>query len=185
MLDANPFAGMWVGPSGRVPGGEDAGRARLQVLVHRDTAVHSQPCLLRERQCRLDADAHDDEVAVERGAAAERHGPPVNPRHGLTQMEGDAVRLVQRPDEPAHLDAEDALEWRAIGRDYVDGDVAGPQRCCDLQADEAGTHYDHVSGLSGPFDDGAAVRERAEVAHLIVVRAGNRQSHRIGAGRQE
>ena len=36
-----------------------------------------------------------------------------------------------------------------------------------------------------PLDNGAAVRERAEVTHLVVVRAGNRQPRGIGAGRKE
>jgi hypothetical protein len=42
-----------------------------------------------------------------------------------------------------------------------------------------------MPGRCGPFDNGAAVRERAEVLHLVVVRAGNRQPRWIGTGREE
>src|SRR5262249_51247002 len=42
MLDANPIAAVRVRPSRDVAGGEDAGRARFEVLVHRDAAVHRE-----------------------------------------------------------------------------------------------------------------------------------------------
>ncbi len=152
-----------VGPARDVAGGEDARHARFQVLVHRDAAVHRQSGLFRDRHRRPDADAHDDEVAVERGAAAERHRPPVDPRHRLARVEGDALRLVQRSDEPSHLGAHDPLERRALRRDDIDGNAAGPQRRRDLQTDEAGADHDDTPGRCGPFDDRAAVRERAQV----------------------
>jgi hypothetical protein len=106
---------MSVGPSGDVAGGKDTRHA------------HGQSGLFRDRQRRPDADADDKEVAVERDAAAERHRPPVNPSHGLAEVECHAVRLVQRADEASHLGAHDPFEWGALRRDDIDGDTAGPQ----------------------------------------------------------
>jgi hypothetical protein len=110
VLDANAFARIRIGPPRDVARGKNAGHARLQVLVHGDAVIHRQSGLFRNRQGGCDADPHDNEVAVERDAAAERHSPPVNPHHRLPQMEGDTVRLVERSNEPSHLDAHDVLE---------------------------------------------------------------------------
>jgi hypothetical protein len=42
-------------------------------------------------------------------------------------MEGDALRLVQRSDQPSDLDTHDPLERRALGRNNIDVDAAGPE----------------------------------------------------------
>jgi hypothetical protein len=72
-----------------------------------------------------------------------------------------------------------------LRRDDVDGDAAGPQRRRDFEADEAGTTHDDVTRRCRPFDDGAAVRERPQIANPIVLRAGDREPNGLGAGREE
>jgi hypothetical protein len=46
VLDADPFAGARIRPAGDVAGDEHAGHARLQILVHENTAVHGEAGLL-------------------------------------------------------------------------------------------------------------------------------------------
>jgi len=46
-----------------------------------------------------DADAHHEEIGVERSSAAQRHGAIVHARHGLAEMEHHPLRFVQRLNE--------------------------------------------------------------------------------------
>ena len=175
---------MRVGPSRDIAGGEYTRRARLEELVHQNAAVHREPGLFRDCDCRPDADAHHNEVAVDGGAPAERHGAPIDPRHRLAQVERDAVFLVKRSDEPAHFDAHDLLEWGILRRDDIDGDVAGAQRGRDLQSDKARANHDHVLGFCG----------RVTIARLSAndrryrTRSSphrDRQPHRVGTSREK
>ena len=52
MLNANHFAGVWIGPAGNVAGCEDTGNTCFEVFIHRDTPVDGQPGLLRQGKCR-------------------------------------------------------------------------------------------------------------------------------------
>ena len=70
VLDADPLAVEGVVGVGDVAGGEDAGRAGLQVLVDEDPVVDGEAGLRGELGARLHADADDDEVAVERAPVA-------------------------------------------------------------------------------------------------------------------
>ena len=72
VLDADALARVRIGPSGDVAGGKDACGAGLEELVDDDASVERQAGLLGERRRRTHADAHDDEVGVDRSAAAQR-----------------------------------------------------------------------------------------------------------------
>ena len=50
VFDANPLAGVRIGPACDVSGGEDAGRAGLEVLVDCDAAIDREAGLLREAE---------------------------------------------------------------------------------------------------------------------------------------
>ena len=100
-------------------------------------------------------------------------------------MKRNALRLVQRSNEPAHFDAHHPLERSAVRRDDIDGDAAGAQRRRDFQPDEAGAGHDDVPGCRRALDDGAAVGERPQIPHAIVLRARDGQVHRVGAGREQ
>ena len=72
VLDADSRARVRIRPPRDVASGEDARRAGFEVLVDGDAPIQRKPGLLGQRRRGPDAGADDDEVGVERGAAAER-----------------------------------------------------------------------------------------------------------------
>ena len=70
VLDADQLARSPIGPAGRVAGGEDAGRGGLEILADDDSLLDGEAGRLRQGRRRPHADADDDEVRVESGAAA-------------------------------------------------------------------------------------------------------------------
>src|SRR6185437_5802805 len=72
VLDADCRAAVRVGPAGDVAGRIDIGRAGLQEFVDGYTAVDRQAGSLRKLQPRPHADAHDDEIRLDRAAALQR-----------------------------------------------------------------------------------------------------------------
>jgi hypothetical protein len=64
-------------------------------------------------------------------------------------------------------------------------DAARAQRRRDLEADEARTDDRDALCGRGFCDQCPAVREGAQVVDLRIGRAGNRQVHRVGAGREQ
>src|SRR3989442_5922542 len=57
-------------------------------------------------------------------------------------MEHDAVFLMECADEAAKVLAEHAPEWNLLGRHDVHVKVPRPQRCRDLESDEACPDHD-------------------------------------------
>ena len=100
-------------------------------------------------------------------------------------MEDDAVLLVQRANEVAHLGPEHALHRPLLRRDDMHLDLARPQRGRDLEPDEARADHDGAARAARAGDDGAAVGERAQGMDMRLVGARDRQPHRLGAGRQQ
>src|SRR5690606_33644759 len=107
-------------PSRDVAGGEDARKAGLEILVDDHAAVDRRSRTLGKRRSRPNPDADDDEIGLERSAAAETHLGPIDGRDRLFEMEDRAARLVQRPHELADLRAEHALHRPLLRSDDVD-----------------------------------------------------------------
>ncbi len=84
----------------------------------------------------------------------------------------DAVLLVQRAHEIAHLRTQNALHRSLVRRHHMDFDLAGAQRRRDLEPDEARAQHDHAARRFGALDDGPAVGERAQRVHVRLVGAG-------------
>ena len=185
VLDANSFAAVGVWPACDIASGEDAGRTRLQVLVHCDSAVQGEASLFGERCRRPDTDAHDEKIGVECGTSAQLHRPAIDGRHGLTEVKDDTLLLMQSSHEPAYFRAHDALEGRALRRDDVDRNAARAQRRSNLEADEARPRDSHMFGVAGPLDDAAAIGKRSQIHQPAVICARQCQSHGIGASRKE
>ena len=70
--DVGAIPAFGVGPARDVARREDAGRARLEVLVDDDAPIDGESRFLGELDARLDADADDDDLGGERGAAGQR-----------------------------------------------------------------------------------------------------------------
>ena len=100
-------------------------------------------------------------------------------------MKDDAVLLVERAHEIAELGAENALQRPRFRRDDMDLDAARAQRRRDFEPDEARADDDRAARASSRRDDGAAVGERAQRVDMRQVGAGDRQAHRLGAGREQ
>src|ERR1700739_2072763 len=103
VLDADPAAGMRIGPAHNIAGGVNAGRAGFEELVHRNAAIERKPGLLRKRKARPHADADANEVHSHRAATLERGAAAVDAGDSVLQAKHDAVLLVQPTNEVAHL----------------------------------------------------------------------------------
>ena len=128
VLDADRLAAVRIGPAGDVAGGEDARRAGLEKRVDHDAAIDGEPRLLGKLEPRPHADAHDDEIGLERAAALQLHLLAVDGGHRVLEMEDDAVLLVQRAHEVAHRGPQDALHRPLLRRHDMDLDLARAQR---------------------------------------------------------
>src|SRR5690606_40471722 len=72
-----------------------------------------------------------------------------------------------------------------LGRDDVNLEAPLQQRGGDLEADEARAD-DHGAPRSGQaIDDRAAVSQRAQHVNIRLIRAGNVEAYRLGAGREQ
>src|SRR5579863_6683838 len=185
MLDAHGLAGMRVGPAGDVAGGIDAGRARLQKGIDDHAAVDLEARLLGQRQARPHADADNDEIGVESGAALETRAGALDRGDRFAEVEDDAVLLVQLADEVAELRAEHTFHRPHLRRRHVDLDIARAQGSRSLEPNEAGTDDQRPPRAFGAFDDCPAIGERAQRMDVRQIGAGDRKPHRLGAGRQQ
>ena len=97
-------------------------------------------------------------------------------------MERDAVRLVQRLNEPTQFDTHDPLERHALGRDHIDRDVAVSERRRHFQANETCTGHDDAFRVLRLLDDRLAVAERTQVVDVRCVGTRDGQVDRLCAG---
>ena len=167
------------------PAAKMPGRAGLEIGVDDDAAIDGEPGPLGELDPRAHADAGDHEIRLERAAAFELHLLAVDGARRLLEVEDDAVLLMERAHEVAHLRAEDSLHRPFVRRHHVDLDVAGAQRGRDLEPDEARADHDGPARRRGALDDRPAVGERAQREDVRLVGAGDRQANRLGAGREQ
>ena len=104
------------------PAAKNPRRAGFEIGVHRDAAIDGEPGLFGEREPRANADAGDHKISLERAAALELHLLAVDGGRHVLEMEHDAVLLVQRADEVAHLRAEDPLHRPFVRRHHMNLD---------------------------------------------------------------
>src|SRR2546427_3011851 len=166
VLHANSPAAVWIRPSRDVARGEDPRHTRLEILIHGDPLIDRQAGLLGELESRPHADTDHDEIRLEARPVVEHDCVTFDPLGSVAEMEYDAVFLMQCADEAAKVLAEHAPEWNLLGRHDVDVKVSRPQRCRDLESDEASPDHDGAPGLLCRADDRPAVGERAEVVHM-------------------
>ncbi len=100
-------------------------------------------------------------------------------------MKDDAVLLVQGADEIAHRRAQHALHRPLLQADDMDLDVPRAQRRRGLEPDKARADHDGAACAVRGRNDRAAVGQRTQHMDMGLVRARDRQAHRLGAGRQQ
>src|SRR5262249_56904101 len=88
---------------------KDSRRAGFEKIINDHAAVDREARVLGECNTRAHADTDDHEVSIERAASAEGDPLVIDVRGRFAEMEDDAMLLVQRAHEIAHLWAEDAL----------------------------------------------------------------------------
>src|SRR5579872_6047213 len=95
MLDANLPARVRIGPARAVARREDAGRAGFEIIVHRDAAIDREPSALGQSKTRPHADAHDNEIGLDRGARLQLRLLAFDSRDRILEMEDHALFFVQ------------------------------------------------------------------------------------------
>src|SRR5258706_3427191 len=185
MLDANALAAMGIGPACDVAGREDVRSARFEIGVYHDAAIDAEPCRFGELGSWAYADADDDEIRLQLGAALELDPFAVDGAGRILQMEDHAVLFVQRAYEVAHLWTHDPFHRPFLRRDDMGFDAARPKGSRAFEPDEACAQDDHATRRLGTRNDGAAVAERAQCMDVRLVGSRDRQSDRFGAGREQ
>src|SRR3984893_12902827 len=127
VLDADRLASQPVGPAGDIAGGPDAGGARLEIRVDGDTAVNSNPGFLGERGLRPHPDPDDDEVGIELFATLQCDAVWIERSCGGTEVERDAVLLVDLAYEVSDFRAKDCFHRPRLGCHDVHRKPARPQ----------------------------------------------------------
>ena len=95
MFDANGLAAQAIGPARDVAGGEDAWRARFEIGVDDDAAIDPEARRLGELDARAHAHPRDDEIGLEDASARKFHLSTFNARSPCSEMEDDAMLLMQ------------------------------------------------------------------------------------------
>jgi len=116
-----------VGPPGDIAGGPDTGDARLEIRVDGDTAVNSNPGGLGECGLRPDPDPDDDEVGGELFPTLQCDAVWIERSRGGTEVERDAVLLVDLAHEVSDFPAKDCLHRPRFGCHDAHLEPARPQ----------------------------------------------------------
>ena len=189
MLHADPLAVEGVMGVRDVAGGEHAGRAGLQVLVDEDAVLDGDAGRGGEPAARLNADADDHEIAVQRAAVARADaldrclalesldaGPAQHPH---------AVVGVDVAVDGADLGAQHPLERDRGGLHDRDVGAALPGRGGHLAADPAGADHDHRAAGGEPLAQGVGVLDAAEVEDAVQLTPGDREAPWLAARGQQ
>ena len=168
---------------------EDAGHARLEVLVDEDAVVDGQPCRLGKLDPRGDADADDDQVAVDRAPVVELDALDARlaaerPQRGAGEQL-DAVVAVDVGVQAADVATQNLLE-RDLGA-LDERDVASdlPRGGGHLRADPAGPDDRQAPRRPEPLPERVRVGEVTQREHALQAGAGDLHAARARAGRQQ
>src|SRR6266700_5883304 len=157
MLDANALAAMRIGPARNVARREDARSTRFEIGVDHHTAIYAEPGGFGELGPRPHANADNNEIRLELGAASKLDALAVDGACNVLKVKNHAVLFVERADEVAHLRTHDPFHRPSLGRDDMDFDVARPQGRGAFQPDEACAQDDYATGGLGTRTAGPAV----------------------------
>ena len=149
----------------------------------------SRPASPASSYARRDADADDDEVALEHpaagGAHARHRAVALERLDSLAEQQLDPVLGVHVAVEGADLCAEDALVGQRERIDDRDLEAALARRGRELAADPAGADdHDPATGLQA-LAQRVAVLQRAQVMDAVELGARDRDPARLGARGQQ
>src|SRR6266496_680626 len=138
---------MRIGPAGNVSRREDVCDARLQIAIHRHTAVESQSRLFRELEIRTHSDARDDEIGGDLFAICESRIDARDACNRLSEVEMHSLSFVHALDEFSEWTTEHPFERQVLRRDHVHVEPSVSERGRCLEANEAGSDH-HCTALS-------------------------------------
>ena len=190
VLDADPRPGDRVQGVGDVAGGEDAGGARLEVLVDQDPVVHREPGGLGERRPRRGPDADDDQVGVDPRAVrrldrVDRAVPAVDGHDALVRHQPHAVMGVDVAEDRADLGPEHPLERHGGVGDERDLAAELADRRRDLGSDPAAPDHDDLRRRTRRVTEAVRIVERAQVPDPGEVATGDVEPRRLGSRRDD
>src|SRR5258708_28139796 len=110
VLDAYRSAAVRIWPACDVAGGIDSGDIRLQVFVDDNAVVDGNPGAGRKRDVRLHANTCNNEVSGQAFAVLQNDCALLDRRRRGSEMEDDAVVLVDRFDHVAEFRPDTALK---------------------------------------------------------------------------
>ena len=186
MLDPYPLTEIGVPRRRDVPGGEDAGHAGLEVLVHLNAVPDLDGRRLGEFRPGDDADTDHDEVGLDDlsagGADALGCAGADDRFGGGAEVELDAVVGVEPAEHGTHLRAHHLGQGNGAGVDHGHLDAHLSGRGGDFGADPTGSDHDHPAGLADGRGEAVGVADVTEVVDAGKVGAGDRQPSRRRAG---
>src|SRR5262249_22193045 len=185
VLDPQTLAVAGVGPARDIPGGKKAGRASLEIFVHRHAAVDLQAGALGQLETWPYANADDHEVCRQGGAALELDAGTLDRGRRFLEMERDAVFLVNGANEFAEFAPQHALQRMAIRRHHVNFDLPRSQRGSDLEPDETCPEHHRAPRRFRFGDDRTRIGQRTQYVHVRLIGAGDIEADGLGAGREQ
>src|SRR6185312_6069174 len=103
MFDADGLAGEPIRPTRDIAGCEDARNARLEVFVHRDTAIDGKPRLFGQGESRPDTNADDHEIGRKLLTILQRDASRIDRSDGRAKTKCDAMFLMKFANELTDL----------------------------------------------------------------------------------
>src|ERR1043166_4191990 len=178
-------ARLWIRPQRNIAGGKNSRYAGLQVLVHDDAPVDLKAGALGELGPGPHADADDHEVSRQCRSTFQLDVSSVDRCRRLLEMEDDAMLFVQSANEVAEFAAEHAFHRPPVRCHDMYLQFAGPQGSGDLEPDKARAEHDGAPRLLCLGDDAPGIAERAQQMNMRLIRAGDIEANRFGAGCEE
>ena len=178
MLHADPAAEQRVEGVRHVAGGEDVRVGGAQGLVGQHAAGDGQAGPGGQAVVRGGADAHDQHVGRDFGAAGGDDHAGTELDRLLAEPELHAVGAVQAREDGAELGAELVVQRAGLRLEHGHGALGRAGGRGGLQADPAGAgHHDPGAALEGRAKP-VGIAQRAQVEHLLAVGAGELEAAR-------
>src|ERR1700719_2638449 len=127
----------------------------------------------------------NDEIGFEPFPALQCDTVPIECGGRRAEVEDDAMLLVHPAYEVPDFGPKHSFHRPRLRRDDAHLEPACPQRCRDLETDEAGTDHDGPARLCRLRNQGPTVRQSAQIVDLRQIAAGKGEPERLGARGQQ
>ncbi len=185
VLDADPAAEQRVERVRDVAGGEDVLIGGAQGRVGQHAVADFEPGAGGQVVVRGRADADDQDVGRDLGAAGGDDHAGAELDRPLAEAELHAVRLVQAGEDGAELGTELVVQRAGLRLEHGHRAVGRAGGRGGLQADPAGPGHHHPRAPLERRTQPVGIAHRTQVEHLLAVGAGEGEAARRGAGGEQ